>query len=161
MSHLYELAEQYKSLQNLSDDDIDPETLADTLEGVTGSFEEKAIAVVQVASNISIEAIDAQIDRLQAMKKARLGRQEWLKEYLRTNMERTGITKIDHPLFSISLRKGRDIVSIDDESKIPADYLNIKTSVTPMKADILKTLKSGIEVPGCHIAESKTSLVIK
>ena len=84
-----------------------------------------------------------------------------MREYLRTNMESCGISKITCPLFSITLGKPSKMVLITDEDKIPPDYLNIKTSVSPMKAEILKALKNGESVPGAEMGESKSRLIIK
>ncbi len=88
-------------------------------------------------------------------------KQESLKEYLRINMLDCGITKIDCPLFSITLGKPRKICLINDEGKIPAEWLDIKTVMSPMKVDILKALKAGEDIPGAELGESKSSLIIK
>ncbi len=84
-----------------------------------------------------------------------------MKEYLRINMEASGIKKIECPIFTITLKAGRDIVQINDEEKIPSDYLNIKTTMTPMKKEILAALKEGDEVAGANIVKSKSSISIK
>jgi len=160
--HLYDITEQHKQLAEL-EDDFDEQTLADTFEGIEGAFNDKAVSLITVVNNMSsdVDAIDAEINRLQARKTTINNRQKSMREYLRINMEATGINKIACPLFTITLAKGRDIVQIDDADKIPADYLNIKTSVTPIKADILKALKSGDQIPGCAMVKSKSSLRIK
>jgi|FLOH01.1.fsa_nt_gi glutamine synthetase type III len=164
MTHLYELTEQNKELQILAEQgEIDAETLADTMEGIQGSFEEKGIAVIQVAANLDsdIEAIDHEIKRLQARKKSVVNKKEWMREYLRSNMEQSGIDNIKCPLFSITLRKATKQLEITDETKIPADYLDIKTVVSPMKREILAALKTGEYIPGCQLKDSARSLLIK
>lgn len=162
---LYELTEQHKELEKLaetSDEDM-AQALADTFEAIEGEFEEKAISLVTVANNLSADtdALDTEIKRLQARKKTIQNRQESMREYLRANMESCGISNIKCPLFSITLGKPRQIVLITDEDKIPTDYLNIKTSISPIKADILKALKSGETIPGAELGESKASLTIR
>ena len=162
---LYELTEQHKELEKLaetSDEDM-AQALIDTFEAIEGDFNDKAISLVTVANSISADtgAIDAEIKRLQARKKTMQNKENAMKDYLRHNMEACGISKITCPLFSITLSKPRKIALITDESKIPTDYLDIKTSVSPMKALILKELKAGEEIPGAELGESKPSLLIK
>ena len=157
---LYELTEQHRQLEALStDSDLD---LADTFEGLEGEFNEKAISLIHVTKNIDsdILAIDYEIKRLSDLKKAKMNAINSMKDYLRTNMQATGITKIECPLFTISLGKPRKIAEVTDVDKLPPEYIRIKTSVTPVKADILKALKSGEDIPGAELAESKPLLRI-
>ena len=162
---LYELTEQHKALEALaenSDEDI-TQALADTFEALEGEFEEKALSLIYVANNMDadIDALDAEIQRLERRKKVFVTRKESLRDYLRFNMESSGITKIDCPLFTITLRKPSKIALINDIDMLPTDYISIKTSITPVKAAILKALKSGELVPGAELGESKASLIIK
>jgi len=162
MTQLYKLTAQHKELELLADSDNELD-LADTFEALEGEFNDKAISLINVVKNKDgdLLAIDDAIKRLQDRKKSIVSNQDSMKEYLRNNMEASGITKIECPLFSITLAKGRQVVTVLDQDKIPADYLNIKTSVAPIKADILKALKAGEEIPGCELSTSKTSLRIK
>lgn len=165
MTALYEISTQYQELATLVDSADEDLTVAlrDTMESIEGEFQEKGKALAMVTLNMDgdIEAIKAQIARLTDRKKAMESRQSSLKEYLRTNMERSGITKITHPLFTITLGKGKPTVVIDEESKIPDEYMNTKVETTPMKAEIAKALKEGKEVPGAHSEIGKSSISIK
>lgn len=165
MTTLYELTANHRQLQELveRDDNELAEAIADTFEAIEGEFNDKAVSLIAVVNNLSSDttAIDNEVKRLEERKKVIKNKQDQMREYLRMNMEAAGITNIKCPLFSITLAKGRDIVQIDDEKLIPAEYLNIKTTYSPMKADILKALKSGEEIPGASITKSSTSLRIK
>ena len=145
------------------DDSLDEQTIKDTLESIEGDVNEKGVNIVKLTQgwDADISAIDEEIKRLTTRKKAIKNRTDQLRDYLRYNMQESGITKIECPLFTVSLRKSRDIVSIDDESLIPDDYVTVKATVSPNKAEILKALKSGADVPGASIKESEQSLVIK
>lgn len=165
MSALYEISKQYQELATLAeagDDDL-ALALKDTMEGIEGEFQEKGKALAMVTLNMDgdLDAIQAQIDRLSERKRVLVNRKESLKEYLRTNMEASGITKITHPLFTITLGKGKPIVVIDEESKIPDEYMNTKVTSTPSKVDIAKAIKDGKEVPGAHSEIGKSSISIK
>lgn len=165
MTALYEISKQYQELATLADagDEDLAEALRDTMEAISGEFQEKGKALAMVTLNMDgdIDAIQAQISRLTERKKVMVNRQASLKEYLRTNMERSGITKITHPLFTITLGKGKPIIVIDEESKIPDEYMNTTVTSTPMKADIAKAIKAGKEVPGAHQETGKSSVSIK
>jgi len=165
MTALYTITEQFKELAALAetaDEDL-AIALRDTMEGIEGEFQEKGKAIAMITLNIDgdLEAIQSQIDRLTERKRIITNRKESLKEYLRTNMEASGITKITHPLFTITCGKGKPIVVIDDEKAIPDDYVSVKVSSAPDKAAIAKALKEGIEVPGAHTETGKSSISIK
>jgi len=162
---LYEISEQHKELEKLaesSDEDM-AQAIADTFEAIEGAFEDKALALVSVTNNLKsdTEALDREIKRLQARKKTIENKQDSMKEYLRMNMYACGISNIKCPLFSITLGKPRKIVLVTDLDSIPSDYVDYKMSATPMKAIILKELKSGEVIPGVELGESKPSLIIK
>jgi hypothetical protein len=164
MTALYALTGQFKELEKLSDIDSDmAEAVENTLEAIQGEFDDKAISIIYVSKNMDadITALDNEIDRLNSRKKVITNRKDSLKDYLRTNMEASEISKISCPLFTITLAKGRDIVQIDDADKLPDDYLKTKTTVTPMKKEILSDLKAGIEIEGAILVKSKSSLRIK
>lgn len=165
MTALYTITEQFKELAALTetaDEDL-AVALRDTMEGIEGEFQEKGKAIAMITLNIDgdLEAIQSQIDRLTERKRIINNRKESLKEYLRSNMDAAGITKITHPLFTITCGKGKPIVVIDDEKAIPDDFVNVKVTSAPDKAAIAKALKDGQEVPGAHSEIGKSSISIK
>lgn len=164
MATLYKLTKQQRGLKELIEREEIPENaLDDTFQALEGEFNEKAVSVVHVIHNMDsdITAIDTEIKRLTAMKKTLSSRKDSIREYLRSNMEASNITKIECPLFKISLAKGRDIVSVDDEKQLPDDLVTVVVSSKPDKIEILKRLKAGETVTGAHIEKSKSSLRIK
>lgn len=164
MSTLRELSHELQEVQSLAlDPDVPEEALRDTLDGIEGMFNEKAVRIVHVIANsdTDVDAIGAEIKRLSERKRSIELAQDRLREYLRFNMEATGISKISSPLFTITLAAGRDMVEIYDEAALPDEFVRVKTVVSPEKAEILKALKSGIDVPGATITKSKSSIRIK
>lgn len=159
---LYELSEQYQQLQDLSADDEGMEiAIRDTLEGITGEFREKAVNLVKFTQNMDadIESLDAEIKRLQSRKKAMTNKKQALREYLRENMERTGISKIECPLFTITCSKGAEAVEIDDGTELPDEY--IKTEYTVRRAELKSALKAGEHIDGARLVPGKSSIRIK
>jgi hypothetical protein len=162
---LYQIADEY--LQNLSvleSLELDDQTFADTLEGLSGEFDNKAVAVAQYAQNLlalaqSIKEAEAQMAE---RRKGLENKAERLKEYLLANMQRTGITKIDSPYFAISVRNNPESVIVDAEIMIPQDYWIFPDVPAPRvdKPKIKAALAAGIAINGVHL-ERKQSLQIK
>lgn len=165
MTQLYKLTEQYRELAALSEgaDEGLAVAVRDTMQAIGGEFEDKGKALATVVLNMDsdVDALDAEIKRLTERKKAIQNRQESMKEYLRENMEAAGIKKISCSLFSISCVDGRQIAVIDDEARIPDDYMRVKTECAPDKAAIAAALKDGIDVPGTHLERARSSIRIK
>ena len=161
---LYEITAKHRELALLGEENEDmAQAVADTMEMVEGEFEDKAISLINVMKNLGagIPSIDAEIARLIARKKTIENNQAHMTKYLQTNMEASGISKIECPLFTITLAKGRDIVQVDDADKIPAEYMNYKTSASPMKKEILAALKEGEKIDGASLVKSSNSIRIK
>lgn len=158
---LHELTGQYLELAN--NDELDPQAIADTLEAIGGSIQEKAVSLASWALDIEgdIEKIEAAIDRLNARKKQVVARKDSLKDYLLRNMEATGITKIQCPLFTVTLVAGRESVAISDEHALPDEFLNVKTVITPDKIAIAKALKEGQTITGASMQRGQSSIRIK
>ena len=164
MTALYELAAQYRSAADqLSDLDLPPEVVADTLESLSGELEEKAQSVAMLIRNLEVtaEAIKAfeasQAERRKAIER----RAESLKDYIRRNMEACGITKIEGPGITLSFRKSSAVV-IDEPALIPAEYMRQPEPPPPApdKKAIADAIKAGKEIAGAHV-EHRQSLQIK
>lgn len=161
---LYEITEQARALEKLAEDnDLSPDDIADTLEGIDLEFNDKAAQVGNFLMNLDPfeKGLDAEIKRLQAKKKALQNRRESVKDYLRRNMEEMGISKIECPVFTIRLKAAQPKVAIDEEGSLPDDYVNVKTSITPDKRAILKALKEGEDIPGARLETGTAPLEIK
>lgn len=162
---LYEIADQYlQDVAKLQDLDLDPQTIADTLEGMAGDLEVKATNVAMFIRNL--ESLADQIKQaeatMSARRKALETRADHIREYLLSNMQRTGITKIDSPYLHIALRNNPPSVIVDDPSLIPARYMRQAPPPPPVpdKKEISAGLKFGEKIPGVHL-EVKQSVTIK
>lgn len=163
MEHLYEMTASYVELiDKIASGEIPDEAISDTLEGAIGTIEEKGINVAKYAASLdsAAEQIAAEEKRLAARRKAIESRAESIRRYLKENMQRCGITKITHPLYTITLSVSTPRVVIDDEASIPDFYVTRKQVTTVDKAEIARAIKSGEHVPGAHLEET-TKLTIK
>ena len=161
MTALHKLTGQFLELAN--NEDLPAEVIHDTLEAMEGDIKTKAASLADWSLDMDgdIEKIDAAIERLTAKKKTIANRKASLIEYLRNNMEASGISKISCDLFTVTLVAGRDSVAISDESVIPDEFVNIKTEISPDKAAIAKALKDGQEVAGASLQRGQSSIRIK
>ena len=158
---LYKMTSDIKKLHDM--DDLDPDTLADTLDGMLVEFEEKGVAIMALSANwqADINAVNSEIERLTGIKKSMTAKTDKLKDYLRFNMEQSGVSKISSELFTASLRKPSDIVSIIDMDMLPDEFVSIKTSIQADKVAIKKALKEGVDIPGAKLEKGKSSLLLK
>lgn len=162
---LYQLSQEYAdTAHKLADLDLDDQTIADTLEGMSGALEAKATNVAMFAKNLEVmaEAIKQAEYEMAARRKAMENRTKSLREYLKANMLLAGISKIECPYFKMTIRDNPAAVVIDAESLIPADYMRQAEPPPPApdKKLIAQAIKDGYEVPGCHL-ETSVRLEIK
>lgn len=169
MSALYILTNEYLALaEKLAGLDLDAATVADTIEasGLMDDLTSKAQGLEYVARGALAHnaAIDAEIARLQALKAGREKVAQGLRDYLKDNMERAGIEKIECPMFKISIRKNPPAVELLDSASLPAEYWTTPEPKPPVaapdKAAIKKALQAGIDVAGARLIQN-TRLEVK
>lgn len=162
---LYQLADLYLAdLKQLEDLDLDDQTVADTLEGLSGELEVKATNVAMFCRNLeaSAEAIKNAETVMANRRKAIERRAERIRQYLKENMERTGILKIEGPHFALAIKKNPPAVVIEDDAQIPECFM-VKPEPPkpyPDKKAIAAEIKGGGAVPGAFLSQG-TRLDIK
>lgn len=156
---LYDLKGQWKDLlDRLSDMDLDAKTVLDTLEAseVQTALEEKVQGYEMVARSFEapIPAIDAEIKRLQAMKKASQNRADVLRKRVHDAMVELQIEKIKCPLFEVRRQKNPVAVEIYNAELVPFEYW--KTPEPEInKAELKAALQAGKEIEGARLTQSE------
>ena len=157
---LYELAENYKQVLRLVEsEEVDTDTIKDTLESIEGAIEEKAKNIALLVQGLGSDAdiIKAEEKRLAERRKAIENKQKWLKNYLQGQMEYAGIDKLKSPTHTIALQKNPPRLELSDESKIPSKFLvHIPERYEVDKKELKEALKRGEEVEGAELAQSKS-----
>lgn len=154
---LYELAQNYLNLQELlENEEIGEEIIEAALKKVKGSIEEKAENYAIIIKNLEAQAeICEKEERRLANKKIVLrNKAKKLKNNLEECMMAIGKPKIKGKLFSFTIQNNAPSVSILDERLIPEEF--IKTERVVVKQDILNVLKTGKEVQGAALKQSKS-----
>lgn len=131
---LFNISDRYRlALEAYTDPDADiemnDEAFIDTLEAIEGEFSDKAVNVAKYL--LHLEAMEEAIKEVERKQKARrefyARKAARMRTYLISQMQVTGITKVDHPEMRLSLAKLPDSVLIEDESLIPDKFWHTKT----------------------------------
>lgn len=165
--NLYQIANQYQSILNQT---FDPETgevnntAMEMLENVKDDINEKGVAVACYIKNMEAErdAIDSAKKAMADREKRLDKRMEYLKYYLKFNMEKCGITSISSPYFEIKIKNNPVSVHIYDEASLPDEYFREKIVKTrsPDKALIKAAIESGTHLGAAGLVR-ETRLEIK
>ena len=100
------------------------------------------------------EQIDAELKRLQQLKKVRTNLAERLKDTISNAMNLYEVEKIETPLIKLSFRNSES-VEITNESQLDACFIVTKTVSTPDKKAIKDAIKNGVFVEGATISYNK------
>jgi hypothetical protein len=165
MASIYEITDDFLRIQDMMEDpELDPQTLADTLEAIEGELEIKAENYAKVMKNLEgdIVAIKAEIDRLTSKKKAIENNIKNMKATLQSVMEVTGKTKFKTDLFSFGIQKNAPsvVIDVEDVRDIPEDYLKFKEPEVD-KTAIKAAINDGVDLTGIAHLEQKFSLRIR
>jgi hypothetical protein len=165
MTALYEIAHQYRAdADKLADMDLDEQTLADTLDSLSGDLEAKATNTAMLVRNIeaSAAAIKEAEAAMAARRKALENRAARIRDYLLANMMVAGVQKIECPYFKLAVRENPPAVEIYEPGLIPATFMKQPETPPPApnKAEIAAALKAGQDIPGCKLTRG-TRLEIK
>ena len=155
---LYELTDDYMEVASMIDDpDVDPQTIADTLESIGGEIEDKAENYAKVIANATAEAdgLAKEIERLARRKKAIETNARRVKDTLQNAMVVTGKTKFKTPLFSFGIQKNPASLEIAEGTTIPERYL-IPQEPKVDKAAIKAALKDGEVIDGCTLVQGES-----
>ena len=176
---LYEIADNYLStLDYLTDPeaDIPMEAVTDTLESFEIDLTEKATNVAAFARNLeaTAKAIKEAEQAMARRRRALENRARWIKDYLKTNMEATGISKIESPWFVLAIRKNPPAVEVVNVDELPDDTVTVTlemgraaynqarehfnghkvTGTKVDKAGIKTRLKAGEGIEGARLVRS-------
>lgn len=159
---LYELAEAYRNLQELlEDDNTDITAIQDTLEAIEEEINAKCENIAKLIRTLEAQEklLKEEEERLARRRKTLESKREWLKKYTMQQLEAAGIDKIRGALFTITLQMNPPAVEIVDEEIFMracegTKYLIPQPPKINKKA-ILEDIKAGFEVPGVVLRQEK------
>lgn len=157
--NLFELNEKYRELEQR--DDLDPETLKDTLDSINDSREVKLDNIANWIENnqADIDFLDKKIKQLQADKKSLVNRTKSLMEYMTTVIDDSGLKELKTENHILKPRNYRASVYISDEKEIPSEFIKFKTVESIDKKSIYELLKNGETVRGAELKPNRKTVI--
>lgn len=157
--NLFELNEKYRELEQR--DDLDPETLKDTLDSINDSREVKLDNIANWIENnqADIDFLDKKIKQLQADKKSLVNRTKSLMEYMTTAIDDSGLKELKTENHILKPRNYRASVYISDEKDIPSEFVKFKAVETIDKKAIYELLKNGETVRGAELKPNRKTVI--
>jgi hypothetical protein len=157
ISHYLILADQLKALY----EDIDDETLHDTLEGICNLPDlVKAIVRSSLDDEVLIGALKQRVEDMQARLsrlKDRFDRKRELACWAMTNAE---MAKIQTEDFTLSLRQGPPRLDVTDQEKIPTEFF-ISQPPRLDRTGLISALKRGDVIPGSILINGEMHIAVR
>ena len=166
MPSLYELTENFLEAQEmLFDDEIEAETIINTLDCIDCMIEEKADNYAKMIKYAEGLALIMKNERERIYKREKMIEEKCrkMKEHLKESLEITGKTKFKTALYTFSVCKngGPQSVKIDvDVRDIPEEY-TIPQPPKPDTESIREALLKKENLAWAHLEEKGTSLRIR
>lgn len=158
MAKLYEIANDFQAVLDMDIESAeDAEAMVSLLEEVQSRFEDKAEGVMKIVKMTEgeVSTFKQEEERLYKARKTKEKKVEWLKEYLRRNMQMTEIKVVQAGIFKLMRVNAKPSVLISDEMAIPEDFWVRKEVVNPDKTRIFEVLSGGGEVPGAALVPNE------
>ncbi|BEM22089.1 hypothetical protein SME04J_04550 [Serratia marcescens] len=160
MSKLYDIANDYAKLM---DSGLEPDMIADTIEGIDGELVDKVEQLLAICKNEQLYAEALRNESKSLLERASIveNKISSIKEYIARSLETAGKKSIRAGLHQVTVRVPSRQVDITDASILPIEFVEYETVVKPDKLAIKHQLDAGISVPGAQIKLGKPSLIIK
>lgn len=159
---LYEIASEYRALlsllENSEEDEIDSDSFRLAIDALTGDFTAKATNIGCLIREMTAEsqAVAETVKNLHDRKQRLDKRANWLRDYLRNQMQTTGIASAKDARISVTLKNNPPSVHIESPESLPLSYCRVIPEFhQPDKTAIKTALKSGINIPGCSLIQTQ------
>ena len=113
-------------------------------------------SVLSAADQAEQDALKKQAEATAAAAKSLEIAVDRIKDRIKTAMSILHTDEVHGSFVRFKLSNGAPKVIIDDERMVPAEYMAIKTTMTPDKVRIGTFLKDDQTIPGCHLEPTKT-----
>ncbi len=141
--------------------DIDEETLADTVEGLTNLNEMLGAVVRSHLDDIAIvDALKSRVANMQDRLSRISKRAEKKRELVISVMEQADLKKLTEADFTVSLRSASAPLVVTEEGSIPEPFW--KPQVPKLdRLGLIGALKSGKQVPGAVLGNPRMTIAIR
>ncbi|QHJ84384.1 MAG: hypothetical protein [Bacteriophage sp.] len=156
---LFEINDAIKKVADK--DDIDPETLKDTLDSLKLTRDAKldGLAGLIERDTADIDFLANKIKQLTEQKKQRQNQKENLLRYMTEVIDNAGIKELHTKHYILKPRNYRQKTIISDERKLPKDYIVTKEVSSIDKRKLYQDMKDGQEIPGAHLEPNRKTTI--
>lgn len=146
---LYEITSSIlNAVSQMTDDGELAPGVEEQLAGLEMAMTEKVDNVAAFIRTCEAEAIayKAETDRLGNLAAVATRKAERLKAYLKEELQRAGMTRIDGPRFKVSVqRNGTPTVKLAEGAAVPERFARVKTELDSRA--VMEAVKAGEEIP--------------
>jgi hypothetical protein len=143
-------------------EDFDETAFVDTLDGETDFADIIDRLLADEAENDALaDGLATHIDMAQKRLSRIKARKPGYRNAIHKVMQAAGIRKLERPLGTVSITKGREYARIVHEDDVPSQLMTVKTTQAPDKKAILAALKAGETVPGCELLRGDDSVTVR
>lgn len=157
--NLFELNQKYKELEER--EDLDPAVIADTLEAIADTREEKLdnIATWIEKNKSQLDWLDAKVKDLRAKQSSLRNLNKSLQGYMTDALDHAGIKELQTQNHILKTRNYKASTIVDSLDDLPAEFKATKTEVVADKTVIYKALKAGQDVPGAYLKPNRGTVI--
>lgn len=156
--NVFELNNAIKQVQ---EKDLDPETLADTLESLELPRNEKLDNVASwiEQNNMKLQWLKDKKRQLSEVETSIKNQTERLQEFLTQAIDDSGQKEIQTENHILKPRNYKDSVIVEATEKLPIDYIVCSEVVKPNKKLIYEDLKKGKQIKGAHLKSNRKTVI--
>lgn len=158
MNNVFEIN---RTMEELLDKDIDPELLADTLESLKLTRDEKLDGAAGLSEKLGSEVNWAKkkIKQLQEFVKSASNKQKSLNDFITAAIDDAGVKEIKTKHYILKPRNYRASTVVEDTMQLPVDYVTRETVIKPNKKKIYEDLKAGKKISGAYLKPNRKTVI--
>lgn len=148
-------------IKQVQEKDLDPETLADTLESLELPRNEKLdnVATWIEENNMKLQWLKEKKRQLSDVETSIKNQTERLQEFLTKAIDDSGQKEIQTEKHILKPRNYKDSVIVEATEKLPIDYIVCSEVVKPNKKLIYEALKKGKQIKGAHLKHNRRTII--
>ena len=149
------------AIKTVKEKDLDPETLADTLESLELPRNEKLdnVATWIEENNMKLQWLKEKKRKLSDVETSIKNQNERLQEFLTQAIDDSGQKEIQTENHILKPRNYKDSVIVEATEKLPIDYIVCSEVVKPNKKLIYEDLKKGKSIRGAHLKLNRKTVI--
>ena len=149
------------AIKTVKEKDLDPETLADTLESLELPRNEKLdnVATWIEENNMKLQWLKEKKRKLSDVETSIKNQNERLQEFLTQAIDDSGQKEIQTENHILKPRNYKDSVIVEATEKLPINYIVCSEVVKPNKKLIYEDLKKGKSIRGAHLKLNRKTVI--